>query len=136
MCPILMATDEFTSHKTKQVFKMKFVASYKSFNIVYLITCKRHSRQYVGETGQLLHRRINEHHFNIAHRKTEESPVAEHFSGQGRTLADRTVEEINQLYSHDPCLRKITGKQVDQNAGDFTSFWNEPECGFPAKSAR
>ena len=42
-------------------FKMKFAASCKSSNIVYLINCRRCGQQYVGETGQLLHRRINDH---------------------------------------------------------------------------
>ena len=41
MCPTLTTTDEFTSHMTGWVFKMKFAASYKSSSIIYLITCKR-----------------------------------------------------------------------------------------------
>ena len=49
----------------------------------------------------------NSHHFNIAHRRIEEFPVAEHFNGKGRTLADMTVMAIDQLYSHNPCLQKI-----------------------------
>ena len=44
-CPILMTTDEFTSHKTGQVFKMKSAASCKSSNIVYLISCRRCGHQ-------------------------------------------------------------------------------------------
>ena len=94
-CPILMATDEFTSHKTGQVFKMKFAASCKSSNVVYLITCRRCGQQYVGETGQPLHRRINGHRSCITQRKTEESPVAEHFNGVGHTLADMTAVAID-----------------------------------------
>ena len=106
-CPILTATDEFTSHTTGLVYKMNFAASCKSSNIIYLITCRRCGQQYVGETGQPLHRRVNNHRFNIAHRRTEESPVAEHFNGEGHALSDMTVVAIDQIYSHDPCLRKI-----------------------------
>ena len=107
MRPILMATDEFTSHKTSQVFKMKSAAFCKSSNIVYLITCRRCGQQYVGKTGQPLHRRINSHHSDIKQSRTEESPVAEYFNSEGHTLADMTVVAIDQLYSHDSCLRKI-----------------------------
>ena len=96
-----MATDEFTSHKPGQVFKMKFAASCKSSNIVYLITCRRCGQQYVGETGQPLHRRINIHRSNITQNTTEESPVAELFNGEGHTFVDMTVAAINQLYNHD-----------------------------------
>ena len=48
-CPILRVTDEFSSHTTGQFFKVKFHASCKSSNIVYLITCRRCGLQYVGE---------------------------------------------------------------------------------------
>ena len=44
--------------------KMKFVASCKSSNIVYVITCRRYEQHYVGETGQLLHRRVNNYRYS------------------------------------------------------------------------
>ena len=79
-CPVLQAMDEFSSHTTGQVFKVKFQASCKSPDVIYLITCRRCGLQYVGETGQPLHIQINNHCFNIAHQRTEDSPVAEHFT--------------------------------------------------------
>ena len=54
-CPILMVTDEFSSHTTEKVFKVKFRASCKSSNVIYLITCRRCGPQYLGETGKPLH---------------------------------------------------------------------------------
>ena len=89
------------------VASCKFAASCKSSEIVYLITCRRCGQQYVGKTGQPLHRRINSHQSDIKQSRTEESPVAEHFNSEGHTLADMTVVAIDQLYSHDSCLCKI-----------------------------
>ena len=43
---------------------------YMSFNIIHLITCWKCGQQYVGETGQLLHRQSQSHLFNITHRRT------------------------------------------------------------------
>ena len=105
----MTATDEFTSHTTCRMFKIKSAASCKSSNIIYLITCKRCSQQYVGETVQLqpLHRRIIGHHFNITHGKTEESLVVEHFNHIGHTFAEVTIVAINKIHSHNSCLRKI-----------------------------
>ena len=116
-----MTTDEFTSHKTGQVFKMQF-ASCKSSNIVYLISCRRCVQQYVGETGQQLHCRIGSHRFDIKQRRTEESPVAEHFNGAGHTLADLTVVVIDQLYSHDACLHKIRESRWIRTLGTSHPF--------------
>ena len=86
---------------------MKFTASFKSSNIIYLITCRRSGQQYVGKSGQPLYRRLNYHHFNISHRRSEESPVAEHFTGDGHSEADMVVTVIDQLYGRDPCLHKL-----------------------------
>ena len=85
---------------------MKFAASCKFSNIVILITRRRCDQQYVGETGQPLHRWINSHCFDITQRRTEKSPVAEHFNGE-EPLAEITVVAMNHLYSLDSCLRKI-----------------------------
>ena len=106
-CPILRATDEFSSHTTGKVFKVNFRASCKSSNVIYLITCRRCGLQYVGETGQPLHMRINGHRYDIAHRRTEESPVAEHFNGGAHKELDMTVMVIELARSRDACLRKI-----------------------------
>ena len=103
---MFITTNEFTSHKAGKVFKMMFAASCKSSNIVYLISCEVLANN-VGKTGQQLHCRINSHHFDIRQRRTEESPVAEHFNGAGNTIANLTVVAIDQLYSHNACLHKI-----------------------------
>ena len=106
-CPILKVTDEFSSHTTGQLFKVKFRASCKSSNIVYLITCRRCGLQYVGETSQPLHARIRGHRSDIMHRRTDVSPVAEHFNSGAHSVADMTVMVIELSPSRDPCLRKV-----------------------------
>ena len=106
-CPVMMASDEFTSHTTGLVYKMNFTTSCKSSHIIYLITCRRCGQQYLGETGQPLHGRVNNHRFNITHGRIEESPVAEHFNGDRHAVSDMTIIATDQIYSHDPCICKI-----------------------------
>ena len=117
-----------------RIFKMKLRPPVKSSNIIYLITCRRCGQQYVGETGQPLHCRVNSHRFNIAHRRTEESPEVEHFTGNGHSQAEIVVTVIDQLYSREPMPPQNTGKQVDQDSGDFASFRNEPQSRFTVKT--
>ena len=95
--------DEFSSHTTGENFKMKTNVSYKSSNVIYLIMCRRCGKQYVGETGQPLHCRINSHRFDIVHQRTDESPVAEHFNSDAHSQADMVII-IDQIQSRDPCL--------------------------------
>ena len=106
-CPILRVTNEFSSHTTGKSFKVKFRASCKSSKNFYLITCRRCGLQYVGETSQPLHARISGHWSDIAHWRTDASPVTEHFNSGAHWVSDMTVMVIELSTSHDPCLWKV-----------------------------
>ena len=121
-CPILVTTDVFTSRTTGRQFKVKVSASCKSSNVIYLIQCKRCGHQYVGETGQPVHLRINGHRFDIMHRRTDESPVAAHFNSEAHSMEDMTVMVIDQIHSRDPTLRKIKESRWIRDLGTSYPF--------------
>ena len=81
--------------------------------------CRRCSQQYVGETGQPFHLRVNGHQFDIAHRRTDESPVSLHFNSGAHTLAD-SVMVIERTRSQDLCLGRIRESRWIRTLG--TSF--------------
>ena len=60
---------------------------------------------------------MNGHHHDIAHRTTEDSPVAAHFNHSTHSLADMTVMVIDLFTSHDPCLRKIRERRWIRTLG-------------------
>ena len=72
---------------------------------MYVIACKRCGKQYVGETEQALHERMNSHRSDIR-KKTKEKPVAAHFCSDGHTLSDFSVVVVDQLHQADPVLQK------------------------------
>ena len=51
----------------------------KTTNVVYLITCTKCGKQYVGEIGEHVNQRMNGHRDDWKHKRFERSPVAEHF---------------------------------------------------------
>ena len=85
----------------------KVSLSLVSTNIIYFIMCRKCGLQYVGETCQPLHLRVNGHRYDITHRRTDESPVAEHFRTGTHTESDMAVMAIDLVLSCDACLRKI-----------------------------
>ena len=66
----------FINKTTGQYFSIRIHASCKSSIIVNLIECRRCGLEYVGESGQPLHKKMNGHSSDITHGKIEESPVA------------------------------------------------------------
>ena len=62
---------------------------------------------YVGETGQPLHMRISRHRYDIALRRTEESPVTEHFNIGTHEESSLAVMAIEFARCRDACLGKI-----------------------------
>ena len=105
-CPILRTTNIFVSKATGERFAIKMHASCKTNNIVYLIECRRCGLQYVGESGQPLHKRMNSHRYDITHGRIEESPVAAHFRSDGHSESDLSVCVIDRLWTEDTIRRK------------------------------
>ena len=60
-----------------------------STNVVYLIHCARCDNKYVGETGNTLRDRMNQHRSDI--RKLGNTPVSEHFNKDGHAMRDLRV---------------------------------------------
>ena len=58
----------------------------------------------MSETGQQLLCRLNNHRYEIAHRRTEDSLVAEHSNSVAHSEADMAVIVIDQPQSYDPYL--------------------------------
>ena len=106
-CSILITTDTFASSVTGECFKSKLRASCNTTNVSYLIQSRRCVLQCVGETGQPLHSRMNNHRFNIAHGRIDESPAEAHFTSEGHTEADLLVIIIDRCWNKDTILRKI-----------------------------
>ena len=86
---------------------MRTAATCKTSNVIYLIQCKRCGQQYVGETGQALHCRLNNHRVDIVHHRIQEKPVAAHFNSGEHSVEDMTVMIIERLWKDDLVLRKI-----------------------------
>ena len=87
----------------------------KSSNLVYLITWKRFDLQYVGETKQPLHIRINGHRSDIWTKKNDK-PVAAHFCQPDHCTKDVEVRGIEKIH-HGGTLLSHHGQAHCSNLG-------------------
>ena len=90
---------------TGRIHQVRATATCKTRNVIYLIECKCCRLQYVGETKNPLHIRLNGHRNDIKHHNIEK-PVAAHFCSPNHTLSDFTIMVLEQMRSQDDLLRK------------------------------
>jgi len=66
-------------------------------NVVYLISCQRCGKQYVGETKRQCISRTKEHRADIKHNRN--TPVAKHFNKENHSINDFSVQIIEHINS-------------------------------------
>ena len=98
-CQHTSPSDTFTSSVTKKSYHIRQHLSCTSSKLVYLITCRKCNKQYVGQTEQSLRQRMNSHRFSINH--NTDTPVAKHFNQPDHSLNDLHIVAIDHLPSAD-----------------------------------
>ena len=89
-CHHIKMMETFKSSVTGKMYKIKATVNCKTSNVVYVIQCNCCSKQYVGETENALHVRMNGHWSDINHpscinHPRLEKPVAQHFNCNGHS---------------------------------------------------
>ena len=95
--------DRIKISATNQLFTIKQSMTCKSNNVIYCVTCKKCSDQYIGETSQELHDRSVGHLSDIRCHK-EGLPYVTHFNQCG--IEHYSITAIEKVRSNDPLIRK------------------------------
>ena len=98
MCVHMKTDTSFISSVTNKRFRASVDATCKTSNVVYLTECARCQKQYVGETENSLHLRMNGHTSDY-YRKLPDKPVAVNFNTTDHTFEDLTIMLIEQWTS-------------------------------------
>ena len=77
-CPLMNKTGQLISCTTGKVFNIMKNVNCQSCNLIYVITCRHCSIQYVGQTKNRILKRFQGHIFDIAH--NNDTTVARHFN--------------------------------------------------------
>ena len=90
----MVTSDTFESQITGRKYHIRSNITCKTKKSV---SCKTCCQQYVRETENALHVRMNEHRSDIRTRKTEK-PVAAHFCQPDHTVEDLQVRGIEKIH--------------------------------------
>ena len=78
-------------------FKIKRSFSCTTTNLIYLISCQKCPKLYVGETERALHVRFTEHHADIRHNR--HTPVGRHFNMPHHSINDICVKALWKIHT-------------------------------------
>lgn len=88
-------TDIFQSSTTGSKFSIASDLTCSSSNIVYLITCNKCKKQYVGETGRTLRERMTDHRSAI--KLNKKTPIGIHFNEINHSHLDIKIVAIEAI---------------------------------------
>ena len=106
---LLPSSDRKTSVQSTvsgRTFRVHATANCKTSNVVYLIECSLCHVQYVGETRNALHIRMNGHRGDIYHRCLDK-PVSAHFNSSDHNLQHLSIMVLEVMRSQNEDIRKM-----------------------------
>ena len=89
-CRHMQHSSSYTSKVTGKQYKIFCTVNCKSANIIYILQCFVCGLQYVGESKQPFHKRLNGHRSDLT--KKPFLPVSQHFG-----LSDHSLEDFNRM---------------------------------------
>ena len=92
-CQHFNTQNHFSSTTTRKTFRIRHPFTCNSHNIIYLITCNKCKKQYVGSTHNSLKERFNHHRSSIL--RKEKRYVSVHFNFSDHSLKNLTVQIID-----------------------------------------
>ena len=110
-CNAFNPSSSFTSFSTGGNFTFDKTGKFncKTKNVIYLLSCKKCGLQYVGQTTQALHCRLNGHRNSIS-KGTKNTFLINHFREVGHTCNDisvQIIDVINDSKDKNDVVRKL-----------------------------
>ena len=104
-CTHLNCNRAFTGTNSRKTYYTRHNFTCTSRNVIYLITCSKCKKQYVGLTTLQLNVRINHHRSNI--RNKVKTYISNHFNFEDHTLADLKVQMIDKVTTEENPLQTL-----------------------------
>ena len=107
-CKYITETDTFSSTTNSSNFNVKTSLTCSSQGVIYLISCKKCQKQYVGQTQKKCSVRMNSHRFDIKHHPDSYTNVSEHFNSSDHSINDFSFMPIDSVSNNWQRLLKET----------------------------
>ena len=99
ICHYVNVTHELKGNQTDTTHKIMGNFNCNTVGVIYLVSCNKCSKQYVGQTFRKFRIRINEHVYDIKNQK--DTVCAHHFNSKGHSLDNFRVQIIEKVMPND-----------------------------------
>ncbi|KAL2094171.1 hypothetical protein ACEWY4_011483 [Coilia grayii] len=87
------------NHHSKHIYKITQTINTQTTNCIYLITCKKCTAQYVGQTKNTILTRLQQHTYNIRNKKETQTHLVKHFLEHGLKSLSITGLQSNAFWN-------------------------------------
>ena len=109
-CPFISTGSEIKMNQGN-TWKITKKFTCETFNCVYLISCNKCGKRYIGETGRLMKHRLAEH-IGYINNQVSSVSTGEHFNLPGHSLANIKITILEQVKKNDILYRKEREKYL------------------------
>ena len=101
-CPYVLPSNKIQSSQTKEMVTLKASFNCNTSGIIYITTCEKCKKQYIGQTGRKLRDRFAEHLYNICQKK---EVTGVHYTSTGHSHWDLKVQVLEKVTPNTPSYR-------------------------------
>ena len=105
VCPFVKEGRTIQSKSTNLKIDINMNVNCSTQNIIYLLSCKKCSQQYIGETERMLKERFSEHKTYV-NTNNQSKATGIHFKLKGHSISDMEITIIEKVFNKDPRFRK------------------------------
>ena len=105
ICPFVKAGRKVKSTASNYTAEITQQLNCQTRNIVYCITCKKCSSQYIGESDRTLQDRFSEHRGYVTNHHLNKA-TGHHFNLPGHQVSDMEITIIEKIYNPDGRFRR------------------------------
>ena len=102
-------------HHSGEVIEIKSPIDCQTEGVLYVISCKKCKKQYLGQSKRSAEKRMVDHLNTVRNNNSTNTPVGVHFRSEQHSHADMIMIPIQRIFSKNPHVRLARERELINN---------------------
>ena len=102
-------------HHSGEVIEIKSPIDCQTEGVLYVISCKKCKKQYLGQSKRSAEKRMVDHLNTVRNNNSTNTPVGVHFRSEQHSHADLTMIPVQRIFSKNPHVRLARERELINN---------------------